>query len=97
MTTQEVANRLVSLCRQGQFEQACIELYSPDIISIEAEGVPDRIVKGMQAVAEKGQAFERRVEQFHSCQVSDPIVADDFFTCGMFMNIKFQDAPAAVD
>ncbi|MEO0789300.1 MAG: SnoaL-like domain-containing protein [Bacteroidota bacterium] len=97
MTTQEVADRLVSLCRQRQFEQACVELYSPDIISIEAEGVPNRVVKGMQAVAEKGKKFESRVEQFHSCEVSDPIVADDFFTCGLYMNIKFHDVPVAID
>ena len=35
MTTQEVADKLVSLCREAQFETAVAELYSPNIVSVE--------------------------------------------------------------
>ena len=37
-TTQEVADRLVTLCRKGEFENAIKELYAPDVVSIEPEG-----------------------------------------------------------
>ena len=36
MTTQEVADTLVTLCTKGQFEDAMKTLYSPEIVSIEA-------------------------------------------------------------
>ena len=35
MTTQEIAGRLVALCRQGKFETAQKELFATDAISIE--------------------------------------------------------------
>ena len=38
LTTQEVANRLVSLCREGKFVDAIQELYAPLVVSIEPDG-----------------------------------------------------------
>jgi len=35
MTTQDIATRLVSMCRSGQVEEAKEELFANDIISIE--------------------------------------------------------------
>ena len=40
MSIQEVANTLVQLCSAGKFHEAIDELYSPDIVSIEA-GAPE--------------------------------------------------------
>ncbi len=37
MTTQEIANRLVELCRQGDFKTAQEELLAEDAMSIEQE------------------------------------------------------------
>ncbi len=84
MSTQEVANRLVELCRQGKNGQAYQELYSPDIVSIEAAGEP-REAKGMQAVQAKGEYFEKTTE-VHSMEVSDPLVAANHFTVTMKMD-----------
>ena len=36
MTTQEVADKLVGYCKQGNFRDALMNLYSNDIVSIEA-------------------------------------------------------------
>ncbi len=97
MTTQEVAKKLVELCRAGQYEQAVRELYSPEIVSVEAEGMPDRIVKGLAAVAEKGAKFESRLEKVNSSVISDPIVADNFFSCAMLMNVQLKGMPFPID
>ncbi len=97
MTTQEVANRLVELCREGKYEQAIKELYSPDIVSVEAEGAPNRIVKGLEAIAEKGAKFESMLEKVNSSFISDPIVAENFFSCTMLMNVQMKGVPVAVD
>ena len=97
MTTQEVANRLVSLCREGKYEQAISELYSEEIVSVEAEGTPDRIVKGLQAIAEKAVKFESQIEKINKTVISDPIVAENFFTIGMYMNVQMKGMPMAMD
>ncbi len=97
MTTQQVADRLIGLCRQGQFEQAVKELYAPDVISVEPEGVPDRIVQGLDQIYAKGEAFNSKVEKVNSSFISDPIVADNFFSCSMLMNVNMKGMPMAID
>jgi len=97
MTTQEVANRLVELCRANKYEQAVKELYSPDIVSIEPEGMPNRIVKGLDGIAEKSKKFESMLEKVNASTISDPIVAENFFSCNMLMNVQFKGAPVATD
>ena len=97
MTTQEVANRLVELCREGKNEQAVNELYSPEIVSIEPEGTPNRIVKGLAGIAEKGAKFQSTIEKFNSNFVSDPVVAENFFSCAMLMNVQMKGVPVPID
>lgn len=97
MTTQEVANRLVELCREGNYEQAVKELYAPNIVSVEPEGTPDRIVTGLEAIAQKSARFESMLEKVNSNVVSDPIVADNFFSCAMLMNVNMKGVPVPVD
>lgn len=97
MTTQEVADKLVAFCREGKYEQAVKELYSPEIVSVEAEGSPNRIVKGLAAVAEKGQQFEEKMERINTSFISDPIVADNFFSCAMKMNVRLKGMPMDID
>lgn len=97
MTTQEVANRLVELCRTGKNDQAVKELYAPNIVSVEPEGVPNRIVTGLEAIAQKGKIFQAMIENINSSKISDPIVADNIFSCAMMMNVKRKDIPVPID
>lgn len=97
MTTQEVANKLVELCRAGNYEQAIKELYSPNIVSVEPEGVPDRIASGIEAIIQKGINFDAKVERFNSSVITDPIVADNIFSCAMLLNVNFKGVPIPVD
>ena len=55
MTTQEIANRLVELCRAGQFETAQKELFATDIVSIEPFASPafEKETHGLNAIFEK--------------------------------------------
>jgi len=70
MTTQDVANRLVALCRVGKNDQAVKELYAPDIVSIEPEGAPNRIVKGLAGIAKKGEQFQAMIEKINTSVIS---------------------------
>jgi len=99
MTTQEIADKLVAYCRNGKFEEAYTELYSPNCVSIEmegAEGLPGR-VEGMEAIKIKGEQFQNMVEEFYGMEVSDPIVAGDHFTCSMEMDVKMKGRERAKD
>lgn len=92
MTTREVADKLVAYCRKGQFEEAMTELYAPNIVSIEPDGAPHKLAEGIEAVVEKGKQFAEMTEEFHSMDVSDPVVADNFFSCSMKMDITMKGA-----
>lgn len=97
MTTQEVANRLVALCREGKHEQVVKELYAPDIVSVEPEGVPNRMVQGLEAIVAKGEDFQNKLEKVNASIISDPIVAENFFSCSMLMNVQIKGVPVPVD
>jgi len=90
MTTKEVAEKLVSYCRQGDFESAYKELYSPQIESIEPDGSPTPLAKGMEAVMKKSNEFEQMVEKMYGNEVSDPVVAENYFCCSMVMDVEFK-------
>jgi len=91
MSVQTIANQLVNLCRQGKFDQAVEELYSPNIVSIEPAGAGfvER-AEGLDAYHEKGEKWQSMVQEFHGIEVSDPMVANQFFTCKMSMDITMK-------
>lgn len=93
MTTQEVANKLVEYCRKGQFEEAMTELYAPNIVSIEPAGAPAERIEGIEGVVAKGKQFAEMTEEFHGMEVSEPVVAENFFSCSMKMDITMKGAP----
>ncbi len=97
MTTQEIADRLVSLCREGKYEQVYQELYSEDAWSIEPEGNPYGTAKGMKEIQEKGKRWNEMVEKFHSGSLSDPIVAADHFSIAWFSRITMAGATEPID
>jgi hypothetical protein len=92
MSTQTVANRLVELCRQLQFEAAQKELYAQDAVSIEPHETPafPRETKGLQAIIDKGHKWSQSVEKMHSCTVSSPVVAGNSFAVTMALDITMK-------
>ena len=80
MSTQKVADALVKLCSEGKFLEA-MELYSPDIVSMEAGAPPggSREAKGLAAVKAKAEWWNANHE-VHSAKVEGPLVAGSHFT-----------------
>jgi hypothetical protein len=94
MTTQEIANRLVDMCRNGKTEEAKEELFAPDIISIEPrEGVLPKETKGMDAIRKKAELFVSMVEDFYGDTISDPVVAGDYFSLSWTSDLKMKGEP----
>ena len=92
MNAQEVANRLVQLCREGKDIDAINELYSDNIVSIEPEGSPMQgKTIGKEAVLQSTKRWYSSIEQLHSAHVSDPVVSSNFFACTMNFDITFKE------
>jgi len=91
MTTGEVADKLVQLCRQGKFMEATEALYSPDIVSVEAAAPPggSREVRGIDGVRKKGEGFMASHE-VHSTTVEGPLVAGSHFAVTFKMDMTFK-------
>ena len=92
MTTKEIAERLVALCRQGKFETAQQELYATDAVSIEPYATPAfaEETKGLSALIEKNHKFTALIEQVHSISVSESLVAGSSFACAMQLDVTIK-------
>lgn len=93
MTTEQIAHRLVELCRQGQFETAQKELFSEDAVSIEpmASEIFELETHGLDAIIEKGHKFSSLVEETHGGSVSDPLIAGNSFAVVMHMDVTMKE------
>src|SRR5436190_1036232 len=80
MTALEVGKQLVDLCKQGKNQAAMETLYSPDIVSVEAQSMPNMPaeMRGMDAVAGKGKWWAENHE-VHSANVEGPFPHGDRF------------------
>ncbi|GAA5068632.1 SnoaL-like domain-containing protein [Lysobacter panacisoli] len=92
MEIQQVAQRLVELCRAGKYEQAHEELYAPDAVSIEGDGrQADGVTIGMEAIRHKGREWANNIVEVHGGSVGDPIVAQGWFSVVMGIDATYKD------
>lgn len=92
MTIAEIANRFVQMVREGKSEEIRDELYSPNIVSVEAmPQSPDAI--WFDGLKKKSEQWTEMVEEFHGMTVSDPLIADDHFAVMFEMDIAYKGAP----
>ena len=91
MTTYEVAQKLVELCRQGKIDEVQETLFSNDAQSIEAiELMGPKVVTGLDALKAKSKSFQAGVEEFHGAVISEPIVAGNSFAITWAMDATFK-------
>ncbi|HTJ13289.1 MAG TPA: nuclear transport factor 2 family protein [Dinghuibacter sp.] len=95
MTTQQIADRLVALCKEGKWEQAHKELYAADCVSIEPEASPgfEKEVKGMAAIDKKGKDFDAMVEATHGITTSQPLVTGNTIAFVLDMDMTMKGRP----
>jgi hypothetical protein len=86
MTVDQIAHRLVELCKAGDYATCYKELYSPEVESIEPEKALMPYVKGLDGIAEKGKIWNENMEAFHDSAISDPIVCGNHFSCAMMVD-----------
>ena len=92
MTTEQIAHRLVALCRLGQFETAQTELFADNAVSKEPMATEDfeKETHGLEAIIEKGRKFSSMVEETHGGTVSDPLVTNNSFAILMSMDMTMK-------
>jgi hypothetical protein len=92
MTTQQIANRLIELCRKGDWQTVQKELFAKDAVSIEQFESPgfDKETRGIDAIRKKGEQWEQMVEEVHGLKVSDPLIAGNSFTVLMDMDMTMK-------
>lgn len=84
MTTQEIANMLVELCRAGKYEEVHNTLYDSNVLSIEMdESMGQREVRGIDAVMEKGTSWAQMFAGPVTTWCDDAIVSGNSFACRM--------------
>ncbi len=91
MTTQQVANRLVELCRMGQILEAQEELYADDVTSIESAQSPVSPAIGKEAVVTKGKHFAASIEERHGGSFGDPIFCGHYFSIACTLDATFKE------
>lgn len=92
MSTMEIGKTLVDLCRQGKHHEAMTQLYSDDIVSLEA-GVPSPEMsaetRGIEAVRAKGDWWTTNHE-VHSAELNGPWPNGDQFVVHMKYDVTFK-------
>ncbi|HEY9049863.1 MAG TPA: nuclear transport factor 2 family protein [Ohtaekwangia sp.] len=92
MPTKEIAKRLIAYCRKADWEGAQNELYADNAVSVEPYATPEfeKETRGMDAIHEKGKKFASMVEQTHSVEVSEPLVAGNTIAFVLTLDITMK-------
>ncbi|HMH33489.1 MAG TPA: SnoaL-like domain-containing protein [Puia sp.] len=93
MTTQEIADRLTELFKEGKWQQAQEELFSPNAVSLEPPHSPGlQTVTGLDNIIKKGKMFQDMVEEVHGGYTRGPLVAGNHisFAIGIDATMKGQ-------
>ena len=93
MTTQDVANRFNELAQKGQWDLIQSELYADDAVSIEPAGAAAMGMtnaKGIDAIKQKGESFNKMVEEMHDGYSTPPVVGGNYFSVAMGMDVTMK-------
>ena len=81
MTTLDVAQEYVALCKQGKNQECLDKLFANDAVSIEALSPPsgeDRTASGLDAIRAKGKSWGE-ANTVHKAEVAGPYPNEDRF------------------
>ena len=93
MSTEDVAMRLVELCKGSEWKKAVDDLYAKDIVSVEPramENMPAEM-RGLDQVRGKTEWWEKNFE-VHSSKVGGPFVAGDTFVVQFDVDVTEKDS-----
>jgi ketosteroid isomerase-like protein len=86
MSTQEIAQDLVTLCQAGKFDEAGEKYWADYVVSYEAMPGDMAEMRGKDAVRGKGEWWSG-AHEVHSSQIEGPYVNGDQFTVRFKMDL----------
>ncbi len=91
MTTEEVAQKLVRLCKEGKYPEA-YDLYADDAVSVEMDGwvAGEQITKGKANILEGFNQWQSNIQEMHGGSVGNPVVAGNHFVVPMTSDVTFK-------
>ena len=90
MNTQEIANDMVALCKQGRFDEAGEKYWADDVLSVEAMPGDMHEMRGKAAVRGKGEWWTAH-NKIHGVEVDGPYVNGDQFAVHFKMDVTPED------
>jgi len=92
LTTQQVAARFDELARQEKWFEIQEELFADNVKSIDPPGSPYfGYAEGKAAVRKKGEAFVKKIREFHGAYTTQPVIGGNHFAVGRGMEITVED------
>jgi hypothetical protein len=88
MSTQDVANGLVALCKASKFAEAGETYWADNVLSVEAMG-DNAELRGIEAVRGKGEWWNN-AHEVHGAVVEGPYVNGDQFAVRFKMDITIK-------
>jgi ketosteroid isomerase-like protein len=91
MSTMDIANKMIALCKQGKNEEALNTLFADDAVSVEAVAMEggSREAKGLAAIRAKGQWWMSN-HDVHSATITGPWPNGDRFVVGFNYDVTFK-------
>ena len=90
-TTTEVAARFNELAKEGNWDKIQDELFADYAVSIEPPTSPGlKSAEGLEAIKQKGKTFNEMVEEMHGGYSTDPVVAGNYFSVAMGMDVTMK-------
>ena len=88
MSVNEIANRYVTLCKEGRYETCLDELFAQDAVSVEAFAPPgtDPVASGLAAIRAKGEWWTANHE-VHKAEVFGPYPNGDRFAVRFVLDV----------
>lgn len=91
LSTEEVAARFNELASQEKWFEIQDELFADNVKSIDPPNSPYfGYAEGRADVRKKGEAFVRKIEDFHGASTTAPIVAANHFAVGRKVDVTVQ-------
>lgn len=88
-TTKEIAARFDELAQQEKWFEIQDELFADGVRSIEpAHATHLKNASGKDTVRKKGEDWVARIEQVHKLLTTHPVVTDNHFAVGRYMDIN---------
>lgn len=88
MSGNEIGQKYVALCKEGQFEKCLDTLFAKDAVSVEAQVPPgmDRTANGLDAIRAKGKWWAEN-HTIHKAEVFGPYPHGDRFAVRFVLDV----------